>query len=327
MMEFRKKAPAYTSADPIAYMDEHFNSILFTGFHFLQKHQYGGWVYWLPRYLYEHTALKIYFLSNDHELLFLDRNGSPLPIDSSSLPSVDIFFGRTLSSFRVSDKLVQTAKLRLIYPMGKKPSKKIRSLPQTFIIDDRDFVKPIPKFERNFFHGGSGRKDRENTVIFPASLHRRKGQLKFIQSISPKTMKGMKLLFCGTMNDPDYADRCFETLKKKKIDFSYLGKLEKQQLGEHLRSARLSVLYSTHDWNPRAYYESLVCGTPCLLSRQIRVAKDASSFASRASSFDLNRSFLRALEYPEDYPRLLSRKASALTDEERCYRKLFSMIS
>lgn len=313
------------TGDSIAYMDAHYRTILFSGFHILPEHRSGGWVYWLPRYLHQHTSLQIFFLSNDQTLYRLDTKGNVLLAERNAVPSIDLFFGRTLSSFDPDDQLVKSAAIKLIYPMGKKLSKSLLSQ-NVYVIDDADFVKPIPEYERQFFYNGSGRRLRENIVLFPASLHPRKGQLKFSKAISPQILQGKKLIFCGPARSPNYADQCFEILKKKKIDFSYLQKVNKNDLGEIYRKSRLTVIYSSVDWNPRTYYESLICGTPCLLSKNVKIATGIDFFSLRTSSFALNRSLARAYQYPEDLPLVLSEKTAAITEETACYNRLFSPV-
>ncbi len=63
------------------YIDRNFRTILFSGFHYLPEHQAGGWVYWLPQYLYKHTSLQIFFISSNETVQTIDSNGNIKPIE------------------------------------------------------------------------------------------------------------------------------------------------------------------------------------------------------------------------------------------------------
>lgn len=304
----------------LAYLDQHYRSILFRGFHFLPERSGDGWVYWLPRYIHSHTSLKVYFLTNNNELLFLDRNKALHLITPQSLGSVDIFFGRTAGSFDPESKLIRSAKLKIVYPISSK-------IPDSYtghdivIIKDDTFIKPIPEHDRQFFYADSTKK--EDFLLYPAAFYKLKGQMKFAKRISRSALKGKKIIFCGTTKTDSYRDECFSILKKKHIDFEYLNKVSKADLGDLYRKARLTIFLSNGDFNPRIYYESMACGTPCLLSNDVALASAMEPYAYRTSSLMLNRSIRKKTIYPDSVRQTLLNAAESLS-EDVCYDQLFS---
>jgi len=306
--------------EAIRHIDTHYSSILFSGFHYLPERSGDGWVYWLPRYVLENTSLRVYFLTNDRKLLLQEKDGSLREIDEREIKGIDIFFARTLNSFPVDHRLLGSAKLKILYPISD-------SLPETVlrlrpvIIDDSTFIKPLPEHDRAFFYYEPSKK--ENLLLYPSAIHRRKGQLEFAQSVSAGALRGKKVLFCGTIKSEEYAEKCFGLLRKKKIDFDYLGKVPKETLGEFYRKSLLTLILSRGDWNPRTFYESMACGTPCLLSRKVRLASQVEQYARRSSKLLLNHHIRKSIEYPDALQLELQQASLAIT-EASCYNQLFS---
>jgi len=306
--------------EAIRHIDTHYSSILFSGFHYLQERSGDGWVYWLPRYILENTSLRVYFLTNDRKLLFQEKDGSLREIDERETEDIDIFFARTLNSFPVDHRLLGSSKLKILYPISD-------SLPETVlrlrpvIIDDSTFIKPLPEHDRAFFYYEPSKK--ENLLLYPSAIHRRKGQLEFAQSVSAGALRGKKVLFCGTIKSGEYAEKCFSLLRKKKIDFDYLGKVPKETLGELYRKSLLTLILSRGDWNPRTFYESMACGTPCLLSRKVRLASQVEQYARRSSKLLLNHNIVNHSKNREEISRELYAKSLEIS-EDHCYNQLFS---
>lgn len=307
----------------IAYLDKHYHSILFRGFHHLEEHKTNGWVYWLPRYIHKNTGLKVYFLTNDNELLHLDTENKLHTLTRDQISRVDIFFGRTANSFNPDDPLILSAKKKIVYPIKN-------DIPDFYhghnisIVNDAAFIKPIPDYDRQYFYYKSDIK-KEKILLFPAGIQKRKGQLDFAKKVSKSVIKNHKLILCGTIKSEKYADNCFSTLKKRGIDFEYLSKVDKSTLGDLYRKAQLTLIFSRSDWNPRTFYESMACGTPALLSRNVMLAESLEPIAFRSSKFWLNNSIKKTLAYTAEHREALHNNAMALT-EERCYETLFSMI-
>lgn len=305
----------------IAYIDKTYRSILFRGFRHHPEHQAKhGWVYWLPRYIHSNTSLKIYFLTNQNELLFLDEGGTIQSMEKQALRHIDIFFGRTTGSFDPDDPLLTSARLKILYPVGN-------IIPASFlkhdlaIIEDCTFIKPLPAYDRQFFYADAAR--RENILLYPAAIHNRKGQLRFAKRVSRQMLKGKKVLFCGSIKSESYAEECFDTLRRKGIDFEYLNKLSKRDLGELYRKAAMTLILSSSDWNPRTFYESMACGTPSFLSNKVKIATPAEEFAFRASNLMFNRSLSRSIDYPAELHTKLA-EFSMNISEEACYNQLFA---
>lgn len=309
--------------EALLYIDKHYSSILFRGFfHQHEEKDLHGWVYWLPQYINTRTSLKVYFISVENELLELDKEGNIQRVDPDSTGKIDIFFGRTLGSFDPDNPLIAAASLKILYPVGN-------SIPESFrkhklsIIQDTDFIKPIPEQERRFFYSDNTR--REPLLLYPAALHNRKGQLKFAQRVSPRALKGKKVLFCGTVKSERYAQECFDILRRKKIDFEYLPKVRKQELGDLYRRSSMTLILSRNDWNPRTFYESMACGTPSILSQNVKLAGSVEPYAFRASKLMLNRSLRKSLGYPEKLHRVLAEKSLGISEED-CYEQLFAAV-
>lgn len=307
----------------IEYIDKTYRSILFRGFHHQPEQQaHHGWVYWLPKYMHTHTSLKIYFHTNKNELCFLDETGAIQPLEKQALQHIDIFFGRTLGSFNPDDPLQNTATLKILYPVGNR-------IPKSFhkhglaIIEDRTFVKPIPEYDRQFFYCRNTR--RENILLYPAAIHNRKGQLRFAKKVTRQALKGKKILFCGTIKSENYAEECFDILRKKNIDFEYLNKLGKHDLGELYRKTAMTLIFSHNDWNPRTFYESMACGTPSFISGNVKLAETVKNHAFRASPFLFNKSLCKSLDYPIKMHTQLADFSLNLS-EEFCYNQLFANV-
>lgn len=306
--------------EAIRHVNSLHGSILFSGFHYLPEHMGDGWVYWLPKYILENTSLKVYFLTNDRKLLFQEREGALHEIAEQSIEEIDIFFARTLNSFPVENRLLRSAKLKILYPVSNTiPEKVLQHDPA--IIEDSMFIKPLPEYDRKFFYYQPSKK--ENFFLYPSALHRRKGQYEFAKLVSKKTMAGKKVIFCGTIKSGEYAEKCFDVLRKKNIDFEYLNKVSKEELGELYRKSRLTLILSKSDWNPRTFYESIACGTPCLLSRQVKLALQAEQYAFRTYRLLLNHTIRKNVNYPESLPLQLY-ETSLTIKEESCYNRLFS---
>ena len=306
--------------EAIRYIDSLYSSILFSGFHYLSERMDDGWVYWLPKYILENTSLKVYFLTNDRKLLFQEREGKLHEITEQSIAKIDIFFARTLNSFPVENRLLRSAKLKILYPVSNTiPEKVLQHDPA--IIRDSTFIKPLPEHDRQFFYYQPSKK--ENIFLYPSAIHRRKGQYEFAKSVSRRTLNGKKVIFCGTIKSGEYAEKCFDLLRAKNIDFEYLNKVSKRELGELYRKSQLTLILSSRDWNPRTFYESMACGTPCLLSRKVRLALEVERYAFRTSKLLLNHHILKLSSYQEDLS-LKLKTASLEISEESCYDRIFS---
>lgn len=307
------------ASSSIAYLDGNYRSILFKGFHYLPERSTDGWVYWLPRYILKNTSLKLYFITNEKELLFLDKNELLHPVTRAEIGSVDLFFGRTVNSFDPADTLIRSAKKKIVYPIKS-------NLPDFYnghdiaIVEDKSFIKPIPDHDRQFFF--YNRTKKESYLLYPAAFYKLKGQLKFAKRVSRRMLGGRKVIFCGSIKSQSYADECFSMLRRKGIDFEFLDKVSKQELGDLYRKAALTLFFSSGDYNPRVFYESMACGTPCLLSKSVALAESLEPFASRTSRLMMNRNIRKSLSYPESLSRKLHEHAATLT-EDTCYENLF----
>lgn len=310
------------SDNSIDYIDRRYRSIFFRGFQYRPEEQdRHGWVYWLPRYLNTHSSLSVYIHDGRDGIVFLDKSGNLHEVSPKDIPPVEIFFGRTIGSYDKNDRLCASAKLKILYPVGNSVPKALIQ-EGVSIIEDRDFIKPIPEFERRFFYFDNS--NRENIILYPAAIHHRKGQLDFAKQVSKLALKGHKLLFCGTIKSESYAGECFDTLRKKKIDFEYLSKVSKQNLGKLYRRSKITLILSKQDWNPRTFYESMACGTPCMLSQQVRLAASVERFAVRASRFFPNRTLAHGLECPHEFRQQMAEASLGITESD-CYHQLFSV--
>jgi len=303
----------------IAYLESNYKSILFKGFHCHPERASDGWVYWMPRYLLKNTSLRLYFITNEKELFFLDKSERLHRVTREEVAGVDIFFGRTVNSFDPADQLIRSAKTKIVYPIHS-------AVPDFYkghdiaIVHDESFIKPIPDHDRQFFFYNGAKK--ENYLLYPAAFYKLKGQMKFAKRVSRRMLGGRKVIFCGSIKSEKYADECFSILRKKKIDFEFLAKVSKPELGELYRKAALTLFFSSGDYNPRVFYESIACGTPCLLSQKVALASSLEPFALRTSRLMMNRNIKRSLSYPESLSRQLHEYALTLT-EDACYESLF----
>lgn len=303
----------------IAYLDSNYRSILFRGFHFLPENTAEGWVYWLPRYILHNTSLKVYFLTNDRELYLLNGDETLHRIESEAIDSIDIFFGRTAGSFDPKNRLIQSAKLKIVYPLKSSAPESYQGH-SVIIVHDDAFIKPLPDHDRGFFYCDNTKK--ENFFLYPAALTNLKGQLKFAKRVTRRALGGTKVVFCGTTKNESYAEECFSILKRKRIDFEYLKRVSKSDMGDLYRKTQLTLFFSRSDFNPRIFYESMACGTPCLLSKKVSIAAELEPLAFRTSTLMMNRNIRRHASYPDSLKETLCTTALGLT-EERCYEHLF----
>lgn len=306
----------------LEHISANFSSILFAGFQHLPESAQNGWVYSMPRFVNRHTDLTVYYLTNDGELFTLDDKGNLHKAVRTDIKQPCVFFGRTINSFTPDDPLVMNASLRILYPIAIHIPRSYKKLNLT-IIDDSTFIKPLPELEKAFFYRGNTQK--EKLLLYPASIAERKGQLAFAKKVNKKALKGHKIIFCGSIKSQTYADICFETLNKRGIDYEFLKKVSKEELGELYRKAKLTLILSSIDYNPRTVYESMACGTPALLSRRVLLAKEVEPFCRRTSHLMLNGNVSKALDYPDSLPAILQ-QAAAFYTEERCYNKIFRKV-
>jgi len=307
------------SKPSIAYINSNYRSILFRGFHFLPENAAEGWVYWLPQYILKNTSLQVYFLTNSHELFLLNRNETLQKLEPESLDSIDIFFGRTAGGFDPQNRLIQSAKLKIVYPLRSNAPESYNGH-NIIVVHDDAFIKPLPEHDRSFFYCDSTKK--ENFFLYPAAFTKLKGQLKFAKRISKRALGGTKIIFCGSTKTESYAEECFRILDRKKIDYEYLKRVSKSDMGDLYRKTRLTLFFSRSDFNPRIFYESMACGTPCLLSKEVNIATELEPLAFRTSNFMMNRNIRKCSLYPERVPRVLCETALGLT-EDFCYNRLF----
>lgn len=306
----------------IAYLDRHYRSILFRGFHHLPETASEGWVHWMPRYILNNTSLDVYFHTNDGTLVRLDRDGTIHTLNRESVGEVDIFFGRTAGSFEPQNPLISNAKLKIAYPLKS-------SIPESYrghnviVVYDEDFVKPLPEHDRGFFYCDNTK--RENFFLYPAAFTNLKGQLKFAKRVTRRALGGTKVVFCGTTKNESYAEECFSILRRKRIDFEYLKRVSKSDMGDLYRKTRLTLFFSRSDFNPRIFYESMACGTPCLLSKKVSIAAELEPLAFRTSSLMMNRNIRRHAICPDSLKERLCDTALSLT-EEACYERLFRHV-
>lgn len=303
------------------HISTNYNSILFAGFKHQPEGMNNGWVYSMPRYVDKHTRLSVYYLTNDGDFFMLDKAEGLRQIDRKSLGQPEVFFGRTLNSFKPDDPFVVNASLKILYPIATKIPSAYGSL-DLRIIDDTTFVKPLPELERSYFFHRETRK--EKLLLYPASISERKGQLDFAKTISKRAINGHKIIFCGTIKSQNYADECFETLKRRKVAFEYLSKVSKEELGELYRKSLLTLILSRSDYNPRTFYESMACGTPCLVSKKVLLASETENLAMRTSLLMLNRNLIKSVVYPSSLPSRLIEASKEYT-EERCYNRIFQI--
>jgi len=303
----------------IAYLDHNYRSILFRGFHFLPKNAVEGWVYWLPRYILRNTSLKVYFLTNENELFLLNGDETLHKLKNESVDSIDIFFGRTAGSFDPKNRLIQSAKLKIVYPIRSNTPEAYNGH-NIIVVHDDAFIKPLPEHDRSFFYCDSTKK--ENFFLYPAAFTNLKGQLKFAKRVSKRSLGGTKIIFCGSTKTESYAEECFRILDRKKINYEYLKRVSKSDMGDLYRKTRLTLFFSRSDFNPRIFYESMACGTPCLLSKEVTIATELEPLAFRTSNLMMNRNIRRHASYPDSLKETLCTTALDLT-EERCYEHLF----
>ena len=157
------------SKPSIAYINSNYRSILFRGFHFLPENAAEGWVYWLPQYILKNTSLQVYFLTNSHELFLLNRNETLQKLEPESLDSIDIFFGRTAGGFDPQNRLIQSAKLKIVYPLRSNAPESYNGH-NIIVVHDDAFIKPLPEHDRSFFYCDSTKK--RELLSLSCSLHK-----------------------------------------------------------------------------------------------------------------------------------------------------------
>ncbi len=119
--------------------------------------------------------------------------------------------------------------------------------------------------------------NRNDQIIIPASIGTDKNQLEFLNFYDPDLFPGYRLVFAGPVHNFDYVNSMIKIMRKKSIDYEFLGYLDRKDLAEQMSSSKLAALTTDprpaqpFDPGPRVIYELALAGTPCFISDLVLV--------------------------------------------------------
>jgi len=150
----------------IAYINSNYRSILFRGFHFLPETLLKG----------GSTGCHNTYSRTPHCRSISHEQPRTVPaqpertlqkLEPESLDSIDIFFGRSAGSFDPQNRLIQSAKLKIVYPLRSNAPESYNGH-NIIVVHDDAFIKPLPEHDRSFFTATAQKKRTSFSILQPS---------------------------------------------------------------------------------------------------------------------------------------------------------------
>jgi len=279
--------------------------ILFSGFNLKRKE--GGWVYTLPYWAAKNYSS--YWIDFKENKYFKVDKGLT-EIQERNLPEFDLFFSRAIPKIKIPK--IKSA-FKVVYPILNRE----KVFEYDLVLTSKNFEKPIS--EKFFYYEEQA---KEKTLVYPASVYPTKNQYNFVSQLNPETVKGIKFIFAGKIKEKKYADRVKQTLKRKKIQYEFLGKITQQELGSLFRKALGICLFSVKDENPRVINEALACNCPFLIGPNVNIPTEKKKAGIQINKIDEGLKKLLIT----DYGKTPAQYYQGNLREDLAYQKLFNLI-
>lgn len=112
------------------------------------------------------------------------------------------------------------------------------------------------------------------TLYTVASLSDLKGQMRVLKGISMLSDYQRFRYYCIGGDNSSYSRRLEEFAEKHNISFKYLGKMTPNEIRGHLYEADYMIMPSSSEGFGLSYLESIACGVPVLLPKDIPIAME-----------------------------------------------------
>jgi glycosyltransferase involved in cell wall biosynthesis len=141
-----------------------------------------------------------------------------------------------------------------------------------YCFGERQLIKPPDRDMQPVLSKYTPWSERKNQILISASIGGDKNQMEFIEYLDPKKFPDWTLLFAGPVKSQGYVDQMKRTMIDKGLPYDFLGPLHRRDLAVVMSQSKLSALTTDprpeqpFDPGPRAVFESIRAGTPCILS-------------------------------------------------------------
>lgn len=112
------------------------------------------------------------------------------------------------------------------------------------------------------------------TLYTVASLSDLKGQMRVLKGLSLLSDYQRFRYYCIGGDNSGYSRRLEEFAEKHDISFKYLGKMTPDEIRSHLYEADYMIMPSSSEGFGLTYLESIACGVPVLLPKDIPIAME-----------------------------------------------------
>lgn len=264
----------------------------------------------------EGLSLPKYFASQGHEVYCtfhkgnrnfdyrITKDGEVLSIELDEIVSnnFEILVAKSSSRSSYDQRLFRNSSFKVnVLPLGISQNLK----GYDFVFGDGDLIKPPVSQMFNFFMENSGKLERTDTIIFPASIGTDKNQLEFLNLVDPEVIKDHEVIFCGKIVSQAYADSMTEISKKKKLKVLIKNTIPKTEVAELLMKSKIMALTTDprpaqpYDPSPRVVSECLCAGTPFFINDLVFVDPEVEKFGwvyKNGNSQDFNEKLQDALK-------------------------------
>lgn len=125
-------------------------------------------------------------------------------------------------------------------------------------------------------HDGETGAQNVITLCTVASLSDLKGQLRVLSGLTLLPDRKKFKYFCIGGDNSGLAGKLEEYAKKNDIDFEYLGTMTPDEIRKELRKADYMIMPSSSEGFGLSYLESIACGVPVILPKNLPIAQEKS---------------------------------------------------
>jgi len=253
----------------------------------------------LPRFFAMHKGVDVFVTfhkDNRHYDYHVDNMGNITHCDKSVIFSkkFDVAIAKSSSMNSYDRRYFENAKFKVnLTPMGIDGNKN----GYDFVFGDGQLIKP-PVPEMFDYMIKNHHIEKENIIIYPASIGTDKNQLELLNLVNPDLVKEFKIIFCGKSVSKTYTSQMVQISKKRSLNIEIYDFLDKQSLSNLYLKSRLIALCTDprpsqpYDPSPRVIPEAITAGTPFLINDLVLIEDNVRKFGKvyhHGNSLDLNK--------------------------------------
>lgn len=131
--------------------------------------------------------------------------------------------------------------------------------------------------EKNFYYYDNFRREKSDKTVLCtiASLSELKGQGRVIKAIGKLSTEKFRY-FCIGYGEEQMVLYLSNLAKENNVGFEYLGTMKPDRIREHLYQADYMIMPSSSEGFGLSYLESIACGVPVIMPRDIPIASEKS---------------------------------------------------